>query len=69
MAKEKIVDDPRILIDNKMEAEGRTLSWLSQKTEINYNALYSCIKRRIFPLSQENLDKINDVLETEFTLE
>lgn len=66
MAKEKVAADPRDLIMKKMEDEGRTLSWLSEKTDINYNTLHSCIRRKLFTLSEENLDKINSVLGTSF---
>lgn len=66
MPKEKVVADPRELIMNKMEEEGRTLTWLAEKTEINYNTLHSCIKRKLFTLSQDNLDKINEALGTNF---
>lgn len=51
----------------KMDNEGRQLSWLSDKTGINYNTLYSVLRRRIFDLSQDNLNKINQALETDFT--
>lgn len=66
MAKEKVIEDARDLIKNKMEDEGRTLKWLSDKTEINYNTLHSCIYRKLFTLSQENLDLINEALGTDF---
>jgi len=68
MAKEKTISDVRDIINNKMEAEGRALSWLAEKTGINYNTLYSCIKRKIFPITQESLDKINKALETDYSL-
>ena len=68
MAKEKVVEDVRDTIMNKMEGEGRSLKWLSDKTEINYNTLHSCISRKLFTLSQENLDKINEALETDYSL-
>lgn len=69
MAKEKIAEDVRQIIMNKMDSEGRTLQWLANETDINYNTLHSCIKRLLFSLSQENLEKINKALETDFTLE
>lgn len=68
MAKEKVINDARELIMQKMDAEGRTLQWLSEKTDINYNTLHSCIKRKLFTLSEENLKKINKTLETDFSL-
>ena len=66
MAKEKVALDVRELIDTKMTDEGRTLQWLSDKTEINYNTLHSCIKRKLFTLSTENLEKINEALGTTY---
>jgi lambda repressor-like predicted transcriptional regulator len=66
MAKEKVIDDARELIMQKMDAEGRALQWLSEKTDINYNTLHSCIRRKLFSLSEENLKKINAVLGTSF---
>lgn len=68
MAKEKIEVDVRDLIMNKMEEEGRTLSWLAEKTGMNYNTIHSCIKRKLFLLSEENLFKINNALGTDFKL-
>lgn len=68
MAKEKVVEDVRDSIMNKMEDEGRSLMWLAAKIDVNYNTLHSCIRRKLFTLSQENLDKINEALETDFKL-
>jgi hypothetical protein len=68
MDEEIITPDTRELIMNKMDSEGRTLQWLAGTTKINYNTLHSCIKRKLFSLNQENLDKINEALETDFTL-
>jgi len=66
MAKEKIATDVRETIMNKMDNEGRSLVWLAEKTGINYNTLHSCIKRKLFTLSEENLEKINKALGTDF---
>lgn len=66
MGKEKIIEDVRDMINKKMEEEGRILTWLAEKTEINYNTLHSCIKRKLFLLSEENLTKINEALGTDF---
>jgi len=63
-----VTQDVRVIIMEKMDNEGRQLSWLSDKTGINYNTLYSVLRRRIFDLSQDNLNKINQALETDFTL-
>jgi lambda repressor-like predicted transcriptional regulator len=65
----QIALDVRVIIMDKMDNEGRALSWLADKTGINYNTLYSILKRRIFPLSEDNLNKINKALETDFVLQ
>jgi hypothetical protein len=45
----------------------RNLSWLSEKTEIPYPTLYSVFKQKHFALSEKNLEKINNVIGTDFT--
>ena len=50
-----------------LEAEERPLAWLSRKTEIPYPTLYSIFIQRIMNLSDKNLDKINEVMGTDFT--
>ena len=67
MAKTKIPKDIRDIIMGKMNGEGRSLTWLNKTTEIPYDTLYSCLKKKLFSLSQENLDKINTALKTDFT--
>ena len=69
MAKEKILTDVRDIIVKKMEDDGRVFTWLEKATGIPYDTLNSCLKRKLFNLSQENLDKINEALGTNFTLE
>ncbi len=69
MAKQKVLTDVRDLILEKMKDEGRTLTWLSKKTEIPYGTLEACLKRKMFSLSQSNLDKINSALKADFTME
>ena len=61
-------EDARDLIMAKMTAEGRTMKWLSEITEIDYNYLYPCLVRKNYNLKQEVLDAINEALETNFTL-
>lgn len=68
MPRSKTTTDPRDLIISEMEAGGRKLSWLSEQTGIEYHHLYGCVKRKMIELSQDNLDKINRVLGTDFTL-
>lgn len=69
MAKQKVITDVRDLIIKKMKDEGRTLKWLSIKTDIPYGTLDSCLKRKIFSLSESNLNKINSALKSDFTIE
>ena len=66
MAKEKIATDVRDVIMEKMNNEGRVLTWLSETTKIPYDTLNSCLKRKLFSLSDENLAKINLALGTDF---
>lgn len=66
MAKTKEKKDVRDMILEEMEAGGRKLVWLSEQTGINYHTLYGCLKHKTFSLSEDNLKKINDILETDF---
>ena len=66
MAKEKILTDVRDVIMEKMNSEGRVLTWLSNTTGIPYDTLNSCLKRKLFSLNDENLVKINEALGTSF---
>jgi lambda repressor-like predicted transcriptional regulator len=68
MAEEKVMPDARELIMQKMDDEGRSIQWLSEKTAINYNTLHSLLRRKLFAMSKDNLTKINEALETNFTL-
>jgi lambda repressor-like predicted transcriptional regulator len=68
MAKQKIVIDVRETIYNKLKTEGRTLAWLSKQTGINYNALYSCLCRKMFEITPDYLKLINEALKTGYTL-
>lgn len=65
MVKEK-KQDVRDLIVAKMNDEGRVLTWLSAKTLIPYDTLNSCLKRKLFTLSDNNLSKINKALNSTF---
>jgi len=67
MAKKESVQDVRDLIQEKLKQEERSLAWLSRKTEIPYATLYTNFVHRLFQVSSENLDKINKVLDTDFT--
>lgn len=68
MAKEKIAVDTRDVIISYLKGRGITLQWVSNTTEINYNSLHSCLVKKMFLLSDENLKKINKALETDFKL-
>lgn len=68
MAKTKELTDIRDIVMKRMSDEGRSLTWLSEKTNISYNTIFSCLRKKLFNLSQANLDKINEALKTEFTL-
>lgn len=69
MEEQKTAIDIREKIMEKMRSEGRTLQWLSNETGIKYATLHSCVKRMLFALSQENLDKIQTALGTIFNQE
>jgi len=66
MAKEKVIEDVRDVIMAKMKNEGRVLTWLADRSGISYDTLYSCLKKKFFSLSEENLSKINKALGTDF---
>lgn len=66
MAKTKELTDIRDIIKKRMIDEGRKLTWLSITTGIPYDTLNSCIKKKLFSLSEENLKKINQALGTDF---
>lgn len=68
MGKKDVLTDVRDLILKKLKEIERNLNWLSRKTDISYGTLYSCFIQKTFQLSQENLDKINNTLQTDFTL-
>lgn len=61
--------DTRDLIINHLAKEERNMKWLSRKTSIPYGTIYSIFKHKIMNLSEQNLDKINSVLNTDFTLD
>lgn len=66
MQKLKAKPDVRDLIMDKMNNEGRVLTWLERATGIPYDTLYACLKKKLFNLSDDNLSKINEALETDF---
>lgn len=65
MSKKEVLDI-RDEILNKLKEIERPLSWLSKKTGIPYPTLYSVFKQRIFNLSDENKQKINKALDTNY---
>lgn len=66
MAKEKVLTDVRDIILDRMKKEGRVLTWLAKEADISYDTLYSCLKSKLFNLSEDNLAKINKALGTSF---
>lgn len=66
MNKVKSKRDVRDLIMEKMKSEGRMLTWLAETTDIPYDTLYSCLKKKLFSLSEDNLESINEALGTDF---
>lgn len=66
---EKTEIDVRDEILSHLESIERTMAWLSNKTGIAYATLYGCMIQRTFKVSDENLEKINTVLETSFPIQ
>ena len=67
----KQATDVRDEILAHLEEIRRPLAWISDKeknTDIPYASIYSMFVQRTYGVSQENLNKINKFLETEFTL-
>ena len=62
-AKEK---EPRQVIWDYLKEIERDLGWLAKKTDIPYATLYSIFVQKTFNLNKERLEKINEVLETNF---
>lgn len=68
MAKQALEADIRDDVLDWLKENERDLAWLSRKTGIVYATLYSCFIQRLFKISDENLIKINEALETDFKL-
>lgn len=68
MAKVKNGADIRVVIMKKLKQEERSLLWLARKTDIAYGTLYNCFVHKIVALKPEQLNTINDVLETDYKL-
>jgi predicted transcriptional regulator len=62
-----LIKDTRDIILEWLEAEERTLAWLSTKSTIPYGTLYSIFKQRTFDLNEERLKLINDGTNKSFT--
>ena len=65
MAIEELTD-VRDKILKHLEEDYRNLKYLSTVTGIPYGTLYSCFTQRTFSLTDDNLEKINTSLSTEF---
>lgn len=64
----KVSDDIRDLILQELEKQERRIAWLVKKTDIPYGTLYASLIQRTCQVSAENLEKINNVLKTDFSL-
>lgn len=60
---EKETLDVRVIVMDKLAKMERSLRWLHKKTDIPYSTLYSIFVQKIYTPSDENLTKINKVLE------
>jgi hypothetical protein len=58
--------DVRVEIENYLDSKKLTLGWLHRATGFNYHTLYSIITKKKVALKQDKLDKINEVLGTNF---
>ena len=66
MEKEIMEIDVRDKIVQHLKDDDRSLLWLHEKTKIPYGTIYSCLTQRLFKLSEENLNKISEVLGVDF---
>ncbi len=57
----------QVLIKNHLEKRGIKQSWLCEKTGISKSHMSNLLSERVL-FTQENLDKINSILETNFTM-
>jgi len=67
----KMCDEEDIVVAKillKLEELERPLRWLSKKCEFNYNTFYGIMRQRTTKLSDKYLDKINEVLETNYCI-
>ena len=62
----KELTDVRDMITAHLLSDDRSLKWLSKKTGINYNTMYSIFTQKITRLSADKLENINSVLGTSF---
>ena len=53
---------------DKLKEEERSLLWLSNKCDFKYNSFYCIMKQGTMYLNDAYLDKINEVLGTDFKL-
>lgn len=58
--------DVRDLIMNHLKSDGRRLPWLAEQTKLSYAHLYFILVRKERDLTEDNKDKINIILNTNF---
>jgi predicted transcriptional regulator len=63
MKKQNVKD----LILLHLEQEERPLAWLARKSEIPYGTLYGILIHRVMKFSDDNLEKVNKAMGTDFS--
>jgi len=63
------MEDNRDSVQLKLSELERDLAWLSRKANIPYGTLYYCLVRKQFKISEQNLVKINEALNTKLKLQ
>ena len=53
----------------KLEEMERSLRWLSNKCDFNYNSFYAIMRQRTMRLTPAYLEKINELLLTDYCIE
>lgn len=59
--------DVRDLILKELKKIERPLTWLAEKVEVKYSAMYAMFVQRTYEPKQSLIDKINKVLNTNYT--
>lgn len=72
MAQKKSITAPPdvrdVIYKHITDVEDRSLRWVAAKIGLPYGSAYSIFVQKVMALTQETLDKVNKLFETEFTL-